>query len=106
VRSVSSTCRSAFTLRVGGEIQKVQALQKGSFTVARRRDRGPDRSPPAAARPRRCASPWGWRPRAAAASRSTAARSRAAAMTAAWCSQHAELLPWLTAMQDVMFGWR
>src|SRR5258705_6028234 len=92
-----------FTLRVGGEIQKVQALQKVSFTVR-------DGEIVALIGPSGCGKTTALR---IAMGLETASGGRVTVdgREITGCGhdrgmvfQHAELLPWLTAMQNVMFG--
>src|SRR5712672_2008090 len=92
-----------FTLRVGGEIQKVQALQKVSFTVR-------DGEIVALIGPSGCGKTTALR---IAMGLETASGGRVTVdgREVTGCGhdrcmvfQHAELLPWLTAMQNVMFG--
>jgi len=92
-----------FTLRVGGEIQKVQALQKVNFTVR-------DGEIVALIGPSGCGKTTALR---IAMGLETASGGRVTVdgREVKGCGhdrgmvfQHAELLPWLTAMQNVMFG--
>src|SRR3954466_16363510 len=92
-----------FTLRVGGEIQKVQALQKVSFTVR-------DGEIVALIGPSGCGKTTALR---IAMGLETASGGRVTVdgREVKGCGhdrgmvfQHAELLPWLSALQNVMFG--
>src|SRR3954466_4591983 len=92
-----------FTLRVGGEIQKVQALQKVSFTVR-------DGEIVALIGPSGCGKTTALRI-AMGLDNASGGRVTVDGVEVRGCGhdrgmvfQHAELLPWLTAMQNVMFG--
>ena len=92
-----------FALRMDGDLQHVQALDRVSFTVARRRDRRADRpvrlrQDHGAARRHgaRCASSG----RVTVDGREVQGCGHDRGMV----FQHAELLPWLSALQNVMFG--
>ena len=92
-----------FTLRVGGEIQAVQALARVSFTVQ-------DGEIVALIGPSGCGKTTALRI-AMGLETASAGRVTVDGREVKGCGhdrgmvfQHAELLPWLTAMQNVMFG--
>jgi NitT/TauT family transport system ATP-binding protein len=92
-----------FTLRVGGEAQTVQALSSVSFTV-------PDGEIVSLIGPSGCGKTTALRI-AMGLDTASAGRVTVDGREVKGCGhdrgmvfQHAELLPWLTAMQNVMFG--
>jgi NitT/TauT family transport system ATP-binding protein len=92
-----------FTLRVGGELQTIQALQRVSFTVR-------DGEIVALIGPSGCGKTTALRI-AMGLETATGGRVTVDGREVKGCGhdrgmvfQHAELLPWLTALQNVMFG--
>src|SRR5262249_35674272 len=92
-----------FTLRVGGEVQTVQALSRVSFTVR-------DGEVVALIGPSGCGKTTALRI-AMGLENASGGRVTVDGREVKGCGhdrgmvfQHAELLPWLTAMQNVMFG--
>src|SRR5712672_2188380 len=92
-----------FTLRVGGEIQKVQALEKVSFTVR-------DGEIVALIGPSGCGKTTALRI-AMGLEAASGGSVTVDGVAVAGCGhdrgmvfQHAALLPWLTALENVMFG--
>ena len=103
VRSASSTCPSASRLRVDGELHHVQALDRVSFKVA-------DGEIVALIGPSGCGKTTALRV-AMGLDPANGGRVTVDGREVHGCGydrgmvfQHAELLPWLSAMQNVMFG--